>query len=621
MPKSKNILALDIGSSGIKAAEFAYPQQGGTVLKSYDCREYDEELTDENRTLIIAEQLRSILEDNNFTTTNAYICISGQSALTRFVKLPPVAEEESRVRQIVEYEARQNVPFSMEEVVWDYQLIASPEGEELEVMFVVVKNQIVEQITQAVSSVGLSAEVVDVAPAAGYNAARANGAGAKSCEMILDLGGHSTNLLFADQRRFFARTIPIAGHSITQQIAKEFGVNIQEAETLKRKHGFVALGGPYAEPESETAAAVSKIVRNVMTRLHGEINRSIGVYKTQQKGNSPTKLYLTGGSSVMPYSDRFFADKLNMEVEYLNPFKAVQLDPAVDAQTLEEKAHAFSQVVGLGLRHERQMPVEVSLIPESICKQIALKRKKPYIAACVATVLLMLVFGLLGAMRKKTLYQDLYLSMEDDVTKLEQLSQQISTLKNKQQKLDSDYQLLSGILAKRLQWPQFLSQLENLSPQHLWLTNIKPILDESLLTTAETERERTDRIGEGGMFSRMGVGPTERNNDEKTNIQAEMENKTIDTIEIKGHSLALPVSDKEIPEISEIKDIRSSAPNITDKSDITPEQIFLNRLDKSELFKAKDTKITSYRSSDQVRNLKSFTIQLKLEDPIKIKYD
>jgi len=391
MPRSNTILVLDIGSSGIKAAEFSYPPTGGVVLNAYDCREYDTELTDETRTLAISQLLREILQQNAFTATNAYICISGQFALTRFVKLPPVAEEEARVRQIVEYEARQNVPFSMEEVVWDYQLIASPEGEELEVMFVVVKNEIVEQITNAVQAVGLSTEVVDVAPAAGYNAGRANGAGEERCEMILDLGGHSTNLLFADRQRFFARTIPIAGHSITQQISKEFGVTLEEAETMKRKHGFVALGGPYAEPESEVAAAVSKIVRNVMTRLHGEINRSIGVYRTQQKGNPPNKLYLAGGSSIMPFTDRFFADKLNMEVEYLNPFKAVQLSPTIDAKALEEKAHAFSQVVGLALRYQRQMPVEVSLLPDTILRQLALRRKKPYFVACVLAVLLMII--------------------------------------------------------------------------------------------------------------------------------------------------------------------------------------------------------------------------------------
>src|SRR5690606_25181749 len=156
--------------------------------------------------------------------------------------------------------ARQNVPFPMEEVIWDYQLIGSDE-EELEVMFAVIKNDIVDGVIRAVTDLDLQPELVDFAPAALYNAARANYVGEEECAMLLDIGGRCTNLLFLDGERFFARAIPIAGFTITQQIAKEFGISTDEAEILKRRHGFVALGGAYEEPESEVAATISKIIR------------------------------------------------------------------------------------------------------------------------------------------------------------------------------------------------------------------------------------------------------------------------------------------------------------------------------------------------------------------------
>lgn len=78
----------------------------------------------------------------------------------------------------------------------------------------------------------------------------------------------------------FIRPIPIGGDTITQQVAKEFGIGFSEAEDLKHRHGFVALGGTYEEPESEVAATISKIARNVMTRLHGEVSRSINVWRS-----------------------------------------------------------------------------------------------------------------------------------------------------------------------------------------------------------------------------------------------------------------------------------------------------------------------------------------------------
>ena len=143
MARLSRILALDIGASSIKAAEFEYPAGGALMtLAAFDYREYGEDLSEENRSVLIATTLREMMSGGRFTARKAVLAISGQFALIRFVKLPPVAEEESRVRQIVEFEARQNVPFPMDEVIWDYQLIANPEASELEVMFVVIKSDV-----------------------------------------------------------------------------------------------------------------------------------------------------------------------------------------------------------------------------------------------------------------------------------------------------------------------------------------------------------------------------------------------------------------------------------------------------------------------------------------------
>lgn len=615
--RSDDILVLDIGSTGIKAAEFTYPADGSVVLKTYDCREFDEELTEQNRTVNIAGTLRELLAANQFSAHKTFICISGQFALTRFVKLPPVTEEEGRVRQIVEYEARQNVPFSMDEVVWDYQLIANPEGEELEVMFVVVKNEIVEQIISAVKSAGLSTEIVDVAPAAAYNAARANGIGEEACEMILDTGGYSTNLLFADKQRFFARTIPIAGNSITQQIAKEFGVSHDEAETLKKKHGFVALGGPYAEPESQVAAAVSKIVRNVMVRLHGEINRSIGVYRTQQKGNSPEKLYLSGGSSVMPFTDRFFAEKLSMEVEYFNPFKTVKLAPEVDAKALEGKAHAFAQVIGVALRNQRQMPVEINLLPQNIVKQMSLRRKLPYFAASLVAIVVMLAVGLLGAMRKEQLYADIHAEMGKDQKSLQSLDTEISRYRERLDDSMDDYKSLTSLLERRSQWVLVLSEIEQLKPQHLWLTDITPLGEEEEQSQRRREsREAPER--DAGLFPGMERQERDEQREEEPETY-EVGGRTVEKIIIKGHSLALAEQQLEESE-NMAEDLDEVTADDASGSDRTPEQKYLERLNNSDVFGSEDTRITSYRSSDDIDNLKSFTIEIELAEPLEVKY-
>ncbi|MCK5801825.1 MAG: type IV pilus assembly protein PilM, partial [Lentisphaeria bacterium] len=499
MARTERILAIDIGATSIKVGEFEYPDKETVSLIRFAHREYEEELTEASRSVVVAGLLRQMLMENRFTPKRALVSISGQSAFTRFVRLPPFAADESRIRQIVEFEARQNVPFPMNEVIWDYQLIASENEDDMDVLFVVIKNDVVEQMTAAVQAVGLDPILVDVAPAACFNAARANHIGEEDCVMILNIGGRSTNLLFSDGIRFFARTIPIAGHSITQQIGKEFGIGFAEAEELKRRHGFVALGGAYAEPESEVAAAVSKIIRNVMARLHGEINRSISVYRAQQKGNRPVKLYLTGGSSSMTYTNNFFEEKLRMDVEYLNPFGVVQLGPEINKQELEAVAHMFSEVIGLGLRYQFPCPIEVSLVPESIRRQQVLDRKKPYLivaAACLVAVLLLLWRG---SEFKATLIRD---SVSQGERALSQARTQMKLLNNaigEMEGAEAEYDSLRVLLQRRGFWPGVLNELQRLKPNDLWLTKIEPIMEE-IRAEEDSASDGGGGSDEGGAF-------------------------------------------------------------------------------------------------------------------------
>lgn len=603
MARAERVLAIDIGSSSLKVGEIEYLGQGELVLCGYDFREYDQELTEENRREVLEVTLRAILESNRFAARKALVCVSGQAALTRFVKLPPVADEEHRVRQIVEFEAQQNVPFPMSEVLWDYQLIASDESDELEVMFVVIKNEIVEQITGAIRAVGLELHHVDVAPVASYNAARANHVGDDNCGMLLNIGARSTNLVFVERNKFFTRTIPIAGHTVTQQIAKEFGISFEEAEELKRRHGFVALGGAYEEPESEVAAAVSKIIRNVMARLHGEINRSINVYRAQQKGSRPVTLLLTGGSSTMACTDQFFAEKLRMEVDYFNPFQIVTLGPEVDSEDLTEKAHMFSEIVGTALRYRVQCPVEVSLVPAAIRREQLFARKKPYLAACAACLILFPLFSLL---LHKAL-ADRYRSISQDSEKLESqlraVSERIVHQKNKTEDLQERYEDIEAILARREHWPRLLSELTRIKPENLWIDSIL-LKRGQAVETDDDDREEEERGPAGSAFFGMGGRPR------TTGSRA--------TRDAPGFGdVGQPIVGMELT-------VSVIAPAGTDAvegaaQETRPELRFLASIRESEVLKVDEdqdlTEIRRYQPSEKYDNLRQIVLDVQFAEP------
>ena len=389
------MLCIDIGSSSIKAAEFSYTPSGEMLMERFAFEEFStpdsslQNIVDSNARVDLLEALHKVLTTNNFYSKKVCLSLSGHDAYIRFVKVPAIVTDEKKIRQIIEFEAKSAIPYDMSEVVWDSQLLKSADDSgEIEAMLVIVKGDEIEEITSLIESAGKQVQFVEVSPTACYNAARLNGVGDTDCELILNIGDRCSSLLFVDSGRLFVRIIPIAGHAITLQISKEFGISYKEAEEMKRRHGFVALGGAYEEPDSEVAATVSKIVRNVMTRLHGEISRSINVYRSQQKGRKPEKLYLSGGCSVMGYTPRFFSEKLKMPVEYLNPFKNIALGPDVDKEKLADIAHMFSEPIGLALRNMTSCPVEISLMPHSLQKSIEFKAKTPFFYASAATLLL-----------------------------------------------------------------------------------------------------------------------------------------------------------------------------------------------------------------------------------------
>ncbi len=532
MAKRENFLVIDIGSTAIHMAEFESMPDNSLFLHAFDNLEYNESVTEENRRDMISGTVRRALASGKYKSRNANICISGQSAFMRFVKLPPVTDDESSVKKIVEFEAKQNVPFPIDEVVWDYQLIGNEDDDdELEVMFAVIKIDVVETVMQAVKSAGLKVRVVDFSPAALYNAARANYVGEDECCMLLDIGGKCTTLLFLEGGRLFARSIPIAGASISQQIAKEFNVPFSEAEMLKRRYGFVALGGAYEEPESEVAATISKIIRNVMTRLHGEINRTINIYRSQQKGSKPVKLFLAGGSSTMAFTEHFFSEKLRMEVSYFNVFSIVQLGEQVDREELSQQAHLFPAVVGTALRNVHHCPVEINLSTENK-GNAGLRKKLPLILLGCALFTLACGLGFITNLVKLGEIKTTTTSVKEDTKVRSAFKNSIAGALTSEAHATEAYTQIKTLLAKREPWNELFNAIQVAKPLDVWVTSI----EKTKAPSAADQKAAKDEADEE-MMGFFGSAPTTPNEKKKA---ATPQESSAEWFLIKGYSVGIP---------------------------------------------------------------------------------
>src|SRR3954469_2091608 len=286
MAASTRIVSLNIGSQTVGLGEFRTQANGGIVLAGYRLREILAEAGNEPvRNAQITAALNEMMRELQMKQAPVYYSVPAQSVFARFVKLPAVEEE--KIERIIAFEAQQNVPFPIEEVVWDYQLVGTGADEQIQVVLVAIKEDLLEAINSAVESSGLRTAIVDVATMALYNAFRYNYSHLSGCSLLVDIGARTTNLLFIEPDRIFSRSVAIGGASVTSAIAKEFNEPFASAEFRKKRDGFVSLGGAYAEPPDPEVARVSKIVRGTMTRLHAEMMRSISHYRAQQQGSIP----------------------------------------------------------------------------------------------------------------------------------------------------------------------------------------------------------------------------------------------------------------------------------------------------------------------------------------------
>jgi len=428
MLNAKSFLAVDFGAGSLKLATFEITEVGGLCLKSFTLKPLGPEgAADATREAALLKILRETLAEVGGAARNINVCAPGFQVFSKFVKLPPV--DAGKVTQIIQYEAQQNVPFPLAEVVWDYQILGSSPSGELEVLLVAIKSEIVEGLFRIAEESKLRLQLCDVSPAALCNAFRYNYGDLEDCTMLLDIGAKTSNLLFFEKGKVFSRSISLGANSITQDFANEAKLKFEVAEQIKVAEGFVSLGGAYEEPENPNQAAISKIARQFMTKLHIQVNQTIQFYRGQMGGAAPQRLFLAGGASIMPYTAQFFAEKLNAPVEYFNPFRNVQIDPSVNLEELARVAHSLGEVVGLGLRNLANCPVEMNLMPESTLRWRTFNEKKPYFT--------MTVFSLVAvAFAVGFLFEKLAVSKEEE---LERLKPEVQKLQLKADQFNKIY--------------------------------------------------------------------------------------------------------------------------------------------------------------------------------------
>lgn len=466
---AETYIGLDIGYDSLKLVELKR-QKMGLVLSNVvvePCWDKDiKDFTDDK----YFDYIRNMFQQHKIHPTSLVISASGQSVFTRFIKLPTL--DKSKIDQIVQYEAQQQVPFPIDDVIWDYQLIGDwqtiNEVDEASIVLVASKKEMIHKLITNFNALKVDVEYIDISPFALCNCIKFNEPSFDSCSLILDIGAKSTDMLVLENENIWCRSIPIAGVAFTQAIAKEFKISFEEAEKLKRESAVIFSGKGPMIGESPEKLRISRALTTTLARLLAEISRSVGFYRTYAGGEGIKNILLCGGSAAIQNIDVFFSSKFNINVRKLETTNNLDIAPGLESAVQENK-HLIAPAIGLALRRATRCVMEINLLPKQLATQRDIARKKGYIIGCFVLTAIMFLAGIY--------YNNQWIVYEKGISaglyeELRQLKAQRSKMEEAKKTVEDNHASLKKINSlhmERTYWTRLFIELQSIIPKECWL--------------------------------------------------------------------------------------------------------------------------------------------------------
>ncbi len=394
MAKSGAVWGIDLGGCALKALRCRPHDKDATrvVAESFDYIEYPKILSqpEADRNELIREALETFASRNDTRNDTVAISVPGQSGLARFIKLPPV--EAKKIPDIVKYEARQQIPFALEDVVWDYQQLAGSSEEEgfaleTEVGLFAMKRDQVTRSLEPFEDAGIRVDYIQLAPLAIFNyvcfdrmseivSQPYDAANPANSTVVISLGTETTDLVITNGFRVWQRNIPIGGNHFTKALSKELKLTFGKAEHLKRHAA-----------EADDPKAAFQAMRPVFSDLLAEIQRSIGYFASIDKTAKIGEVVAVGNTLKLPGLQRYLAQNLDQEVRAIDSFEHLTGGSVMAGPQFKENVLTFPVCYGLCLQAMERAEISTNLLPEEIITQRLVAQKKPWAVAAVAAIL------------------------------------------------------------------------------------------------------------------------------------------------------------------------------------------------------------------------------------------
>lgn len=338
----KEVTGLDIGTSAVKLVELKHTRKG------YELKNLGESLLPEeaivNKVIkkrdAVVDAIAGLVDELKLRNKNVAISIAGHGVIIKKVSLPKMSEKE--LKEAIPWELEQYIPQGVEEVSYDFQILPgeTPEGN-MDVLIVAAKKDVTNEYVAVVSEAGLNPVVVDVDVFALENMFEFNYPEVNGTVALVNIGASITNVnIVGEGVSVFTRDITVGGNQLTELIQKEFGVDYEEAERMKRSIGGVAQISP----------DLDRILRDFTDLVCGEIKKTLDFFVKTLWRDGIERIMIGGGCSKIPYIRETLGGLVDSEVEVFNPFKNVFCGLDFDPEYINDIAPKMGVAVGLALR-------------------------------------------------------------------------------------------------------------------------------------------------------------------------------------------------------------------------------------------------------------------------------
>ncbi len=357
---ARGLIGLDIGSHSIKVVELKEAKGGSWRLVKFGLHKLPPEAIVDGAIMnsaAVVEGIRDLIARHRIKAREVSTSVSGHSVIIKKITLPSMTEEE--LAESIQWEAEQYIPFSVNDVNLDTQVLnrGAEDAGQMDVLLVAAKKDIIQEYTAVVAEAGLKPLIVDVACFAIENSFDMNETFQPGETVALvNVGASLVNInVLSNGVTAFTRDINMGGNQFTEEIQKQLNVSYEEAEALK-------LGGNLSSAAHSTTEAVvpqevGAILRSTSEALAVEIQRSIDFYLATAAGLTLSRLILSGGTAKIAGLKHALETTLNTKVELADPFRNVAYNPKeFDPDYLRDVAPMATVAMGLASRRLADKP-------------------------------------------------------------------------------------------------------------------------------------------------------------------------------------------------------------------------------------------------------------------------